>query len=139
MFKFGAGAANAAKTATKSAKTIPIATLALFAGRDSMTIFTSFNVPPLLGPIIGSVALAQFVAPASVQFISTPLHLLGLDLYNRPRGAENPNLKLSDRWAVVRRDWFHASLGRVGRIVPAYGLGGVVNTGMRKRLMKSLE
>ena len=63
--------------------------------RDSLTIFASFNVPPLLAPYIPSHMLpefmqsihkqniAQFVAPAAIQFISTPMHLLGLDIYNR--------------------------------------------------------
>jgi hypothetical protein len=28
--------------------------------------------------------IAQLFCPAAVQFLSTPLHLLGLDLYNNP-------------------------------------------------------
>lgn len=64
------------------------------------------------------------------------MHLLGLDLYNRqPPGG----LKWQDRWARVRRDWFVSCLARIGRIVPAYGVGGVVNVRFRTALMKGVQ
>lgn len=132
---FGAGSGSSAVK-----KVVPKTTLALFAVRDCMTIFASFNVPPLLAPFLGSQNAAQFLAPASMQLFSTPLHLLGLDLYNRPRGqSEWKGLTLQERWGVVKRDWLGASFARMGRIVPAYGVGGVVNSGIRKRLMAGLE
>ena len=34
----------------------------------------------------------------------------------------------------VGRDWFGSSLARMGRIVPAFGVGGVVNNGVRRRI-----
>lgn len=133
---------------------IPAATYALFTLRDSLTIFASFNVPPLLAPHIresldkatGSLGLAlrrhvdaasaaQFAAPAAVQILSTPLHLLGLDLYNRPAGS----VRWSERSTKVVREWGPSFLARIGRIVPAFGLGGVVNTKVRRGLMKKLE
>ena len=133
---FGAAAGTGAK------KVVPKTTMALFAARDSMTMFASFNVPPVLGPILGSAAAAQILAPAGVQLASTPLHLLGLDLYNRPRDVPavgGRDTKWSDRLRVVRRDWIGASFARMGRIIPAYGIGGVVNTNVRKKLMGSLD
>jgi hypothetical protein len=78
------------------------------------------------------------VAPAGVQILSTPLHLLGLDLYNRPRGAAGEGLGWRERWRVVRRDWFGASLARMGRVVPAFGVGGVVNAGVRRRMLEGV-
>ncbi|EEH45006.1 uncharacterized protein PADG_08664 [Paracoccidioides brasiliensis Pb18] len=124
---------------------IPKRSFALFCLRDSMTIFASFNLPTLLSPHIPDILastpssktmLAQFSIPASVQLFSTPLHLLGLDLYNRqPEGG----LLAADRWSRVKRDWAPSCIARVGRIVPAYGFGGVANTKFRASLMKSLE
>ncbi|MCJ1380182.1 hypothetical protein MMC17_003285 [Xylographa soralifera] len=119
---------------TSLKKVVPKSTLALFALRDSLTVFASFNVPPLLAPVLGSQNAAQFLAPAGVQLFSTPLHLLGLDLYNRPERG----VGWGDRWARIRRDWGGAALARMGRVVPAFGVGGVVNGGVRGWLMEGL-
>ncbi|KAK3687751.1 hypothetical protein B0T22DRAFT_138176 [Podospora appendiculata] len=120
----------------------------LFAARDCMTIFASFNVPPLLGPVLthhlnDSVqryatgqTLAQFAAPAAVQLLSTPVHLLGLDIYNRPFAAGTPTL--GDRWAAVRKNWGISTAARICRIMPAFGVGGVVNFKVRDGLMRKL-
>jgi len=111
-----------------------------------MTIFASFNIPPLLGPVldkklgeemqkaVSGQTLAQFVAPASIQLASTPLHLLGLDLYNR-----GGLVSWADRWAVVKKNWGVSAVARICRIVPAFGVGGVVNSKVRRGLMEKLE
>ena len=78
-------------------------------------------------------SIAQFIAPAVVQVASTPLHLLGLDLYNRG------HISFQERWSLVRTAWFPSVCARIARIVPAFGVGGVVNTGVRQKLMKPLE
>ncbi|KJR80190.1 uncharacterized protein SPSK_05345 [Sporothrix schenckii 1099-18] len=144
---------------------VPLPSYLLFALRDCMTIFASFNIPPRLGPYlddklglggeaaarqalsraVSGLAVAQFAAPALTQFVSTPVHLLGLDLYNRPWQASGPAghangpATWADRFAAVRRNWLVSSLARIGRIVPAFGVGGVVNMKMRKSLMTPLE
>jgi hypothetical protein len=80
--------------------------------------------------------LAQFSCPALMQFASTPLHLLGLDLYNRqPPGG----MPWTERASRIRRDYISSSFARMGKIVPAYGIGGVVNVRMRAALMGKLE
>jgi hypothetical protein len=79
-------------------------------------------------------SVAQFVAPAAVQVLSTPLHLLGLDIYNR-----NGSTTMMQRLALVRREWAKSCLARIGRIVPAFGVGGVVNASVRRSLMGKLE
>ncbi|KAL9028928.1 MAG: hypothetical protein Q9196_002774 [Gyalolechia fulgens] len=122
-------------------RSIPKASYALFALRDSLTIFASFNVPPLLAPMlsmevektIGRASLAQILAPAAVQVVSTPLHLWGLDLYNRP------GVSWRERVKQVGKNWAGSTAARMGRIVPAFGFGGVVNTKVRRRLMEGLE
>ncbi|TGJ80142.1 hypothetical protein E0Z10_g8628 [Xylaria hypoxylon] len=126
---------------------VPLPTYALFTLRDCLTIFASFNVPPLLGPVVSErlsaemrqrvtgETIAQFAAPAAVQLFSTPIHLLGLDLYNRPAGAAS----WADRWALVRKNWLISCAARVCRIVPAFGLGGTVNMKVRRNLMERLS
>ncbi|KAI9732282.1 MAG: hypothetical protein M1818_007602 [Claussenomyces sp. TS43310] len=124
------------------------ASFALFALRDCMTVFASFNIPPLLGPFIDRAALghelgrslsgdtlAQLLAPAAIQLLSTPLHLLGLDLYNR----HAPHISAADRWAIIRKNWAISAAARIARIVPAFGFGGVVNKKMRCGLMERLS
>ncbi|KAF4973759.1 hypothetical protein FZEAL_9238 [Fusarium zealandicum] len=131
---------------------VPLPSYALFALRDCMTIFASFNVPPLLGPWLdqrmsdevrkrfSGLYAAQFMAPALVQFVSTPMHLFGLDLYNRPAsGPAGAAISLRDRLVLVRQNWLISSIARICRIVPAFGVGGVVNMKVRKNLMGKLE
>ena len=124
---------------------VTLPSYALFAARDCMTIFASFNVPPLLGPAlsrrvgdevqryVSGQTMAQFAAPAAVQLASTPVHLWGLDIYNRPGVT-----CWRDRWAVVRKNWAVSTAARICRIVPAFGVGGVVNFKVRRGLMEKL-
>ncbi|KAH6634830.1 hypothetical protein B0J18DRAFT_31926 [Chaetomium sp. MPI-SDFR-AT-0129] len=124
---------------------VTLPSYALFAIRDCLTIFASFNVPPLLGPAlsgrlgpeiqryVSGQTMAQFAAPAMVQLASTPVHLWGLDIYNRPTVT-----CWRDRWAVVRKNWAVSTAARICRIVPAFGVGGVVNYKMRRGLMEKL-
>lgn len=88
----------------------------------------------ILGSESGRLNTAQFLAPAAMQLISTPIHLLGLDLYNR-----QGNLGMAARASRVVRDWGVSALARMGRIVPAFGVGGVVNGKMRRNFMDGLE
>lgn len=120
----------------------------LFAARDCMTIFASFNLPPLLGPAltaklspemqkhISGQTMAQFAAPAAVQVLSTPMHLLGLDIYNRPGVLPGG---WHDRWRQVVKNWGMSTAARICRIVPAFGVGGVVNVKVRRNLMERLS
>lgn len=137
---FGAGGGGGGK--------VPGATYALFAVRDMLTIFASFNLPPMLADRIpmgeqmerhvSRISVAQFVAPAAVQVLSTPLHLLGLDLYNRT-GKAGERVSVASRVGKVVKDWAPSCVFRICRIVPAFGVGGVVNRGMRERLLGRLE
>ncbi|GAM88229.1 hypothetical protein ANO11243_062600 [Dothideomycetidae sp. 11243] len=125
-------------------RAVPGPTYVLFAARDCLTVFASFNLPPILAPAVplsqaaekyvSATSVAQFVAPAAIQLVSTPLHLLGLDLYNR-----NEPTAFAERMKKVRVDWLKSSLARMARIVPAFGVGGVVNTSVRKSMMAKLE
>lgn len=110
-----------------------------FVVRDSLTIFASFNLPAVVAPALpesldsfaSRLLIAQMITPSGVQFLSSPLHLLGLDIYNR-RGA----ITWSDRMAFIRKAWLSTSTARATRVFVAFGLGGVVNTSARTGAMK---
>jgi hypothetical protein len=133
-----------------AARAVPLVSYALFGARDCLTIFASFNVPPLLGPWLADrlpegiqshvtgQTLAQFTAPAAVQLVSTPVHLLGLDLYNRPWDGAARRPSWADRWRQVRGNWAVSAAARMCRVIPAFGVGGVVNSKMRSDLMEKL-
>lgn len=135
----------------QAVRKVPVASYALFTARDCMTIFASFNVPVLLGPGVGAwmgeemcrrvcsgQTVVQFAAPAAVQVLSTPVHLLGLDLYNRPACERTGVPNWGERWALVRKNWGISVVARLCRIIPAYGVGGVVNVKVRRSLMEGL-
>ena len=136
---------------TNAPRPVPLPTLLLFGCRDACTVFASFNLPSIIAPglaqmpgwnkewenHVSRVSVAQFIAPAAIQAISTPLHLLGLDLYNRPNDL-GCHVSHRDRLQRVARDWGKSFAARICRIVPAFGVGGIVNTAVRRSMMERL-
>lgn len=122
---FGVGAAH----------TLPLRSYGLFASRDSMTILASFTLPGVIGHELEKEFgmshhtannLAQLVAPCMMQFLSAPLHLHGLDLYNRGTATQ------AERIGFIKQEYLKTALARIARIFPAFGIGGVVNKYIRK-------
>lgn len=114
---------------------MPLTSMGLFGTRDSMTILASFSLPGLISTKmqenygVGQTSadtIAQLVTPVSMQILSTPLHLLGLDLYNRSHAEPK------DRVSFIQREYLKTALARMARIFPAFGIGGVVNKAVRK-------
>ncbi|RKO96939.1 hypothetical protein CAUPRSCDRAFT_3417, partial [Caulochytrium protostelioides] len=108
----------------------------LYMIRDGLTIWASFTVPPLVGAALATRKLlpvdycqpvAQLLTPVTVQLVSTPIHLWGMDLYNRPSAS------IPQRLAFVQAQYGAATLARMSRIFPAFGIGGVANTAFRAR------
>jgi hypothetical protein len=126
---------------TGTPRPVPLPSFVLFSIRDAMTIGFSFNVPARLAPLMpntpmmSSESLAQFLSPVSCQLISTPLHLYGLDLYNR----SEKGLCWKDRLKAVRTHYLQSTLARMCRIIPAFGFGGVTNTKVRRSLLEKIE
>ena len=113
---------------------VPYGSFGLFATRDSMTILASFTLPPVVSHSLfqplgfskfTADTLAQLLTPVCMQVFSTPLHLVGLDLYNRPQTT------LAERANFLAREYLKTTAARMSRILPAFGLGGVVNKGAR--------
>ncbi|KAJ3414154.1 hypothetical protein HDV05_007016 [Chytridiales sp. JEL 0842] len=130
----GAPAAAAASAVIK--KKVPFRSYSLYTIRDSLTIFASFNLPGLLAshlnenysvPLTQARTFAQLFTPCAVQLTSSPLHLLGMDFYNRPQAT------VGERVSFIKREYVKTTAARIGRIFPAYGIGGVANTFFRKQ------
>lgn len=112
-----------------------ITSMGLFATRDSSTILASFSLPDIVSSKffqpsgmskLSADTAAQLVTPVTMQIFSTPLHLFGLDLYNREKAT------FPERTAFVGREYVKTVLARMARILPAFGVGGVVNKYVRK-------
>lgn len=59
---------------------------------------------------------AQVFCPLAIQFVSTPLHLIGLDLYNRK------TVSFTERMNMVKTQYWKTALMRSARIIPAFSL-----------------
>jgi hypothetical protein len=122
---------------TVQPKVFPASTLALLFMRDIITVASAFTLPPIFARSLsnklgvserGSLTVAQLASPLLVQVLVTPLHLLGLDLYNRE------GMKLGARVKYLK-GLFSNTLGmRMVRFMPAYGIGGIINNELRKSM-----
>lgn len=104
--------------------------------RDAITIYGSFTLAQQCANIIpdslashpySKTVFTQLLVPVVSQLFATPLHLLGLDLYNRQY-----HVPIRDRAAVVMRDLPVATMIRGVRIIPAFGFGCLANMGLRE-------
>lgn len=121
--------------ASSSSRAFPKLSYLLFAARDSLTIAASFTAPSYIAGLLQEKKIvssektanvtAQLFSPCAVQFFSTPVHLYALDLYNRP------DISIASRAQLIRKEYFKSALARIGRIGPAFGIGGVGNTYLR--------
>ncbi len=65
------------------------------------------------------------VCPLAIQIVATPLHLLGLDFYNKPTST------MSERLQFLKRESAKSTFVRMIRFLPAYSIGGVLNIVLR--------
>jgi len=115
----------------KAPGAVPAISLAVWCLRDSLTILTSFNVPPHLAKYLSgngyfeteqkAFKYATLLCPVLMQILSTPLHLYGFDRYNYAQSAA------VDRVKRIAKTYPQSTAARMGRIFPAYGVGGVGN------------
>ncbi|KXS17451.1 hypothetical protein M427DRAFT_97091 [Gonapodya prolifera JEL478] len=117
-------------------KALPVYTYGLFWTRDMMTMAAAFTLPAPIAhhlhahldiPLTTAQTASQLILPCSIQLLSTPIHLAALDMYNRPDAT------LRQRAVQIRREYAKSVLARMGRILPALGIGGVLNGWLRER------
>jgi hypothetical protein len=105
--------------------------------RDAITIFGAVNLPSMISaslpedtfanPVL-KMATIQLLVPVLSQIFATPIHLLGLDIYGHPNSE--------CRLARIRRVLGATTLVRCARIIPAFGVGLIANTGLREYFHK---
>jgi hypothetical protein len=104
--------------------------------RDSSTILAGFILPKHGTEILVNYGMdrktagvsAQLFTPCMMQFLSVPLHLYGMDLYNNPQHTS------TQRVQFIKREYAKTVGARIGRIFPAFGVGGVTNTWLRANM-----
>lgn len=111
--------------------------------RDAVTIFGSFTMAPALTAAIpDSVTtsdhtkylITQMTVPVFSQLVAAPIHLLGLDFHNRQH-----EVTLADRVRTIKGDLFGATAIRCVRIIPAFGVGCIVNTELQSSFHRRIE
>jgi len=122
---------------------VPNLSRLLFVLRDSLTVLASFWLAPLVAkafrrmdPTLSERSAsdrADFLVPATAQFISTPLHLYGIAL------KEHPTMTNAELFKIVRRDYFPAVGARCARIIPAYGFGMMFMKRVRSQMHDRVE
>jgi len=86
---------KAAETAQVANRAVPLTTYGTFLSRDALIIGAGFILPAMVAGGLESATgmdrpkaekVAQLATPCGMQIAITPIHLLGLNLYNTPRG-----------------------------------------------------
>jgi hypothetical protein len=126
---------GAAQPAMRAAK-VPKVVGATFLLRDAITIFGSITLPTFIPtPILESISsnpkiretAVQLAVPMLSQVVATPVHLLGLDLY-----GQQQRIGAVERWRAIRQNLGGTTMVRCARIVPAFGVGCIVNANLRE-------
>ncbi|CAM9571376.1 unnamed protein product [Discosporangium mesarthrocarpum] len=121
---------------------VPAASFALFTVRDVATMAAAFTLPTPMSDEMQkrlhmkqgwADGISQLLSPSLVQVFSTPIHILGLDLYNHP-GAS-----VSSRAQMIGKTFGPAIVLRVGRIGAAFGIGGIGNTAIRSTIHRLVD
>lgn len=107
--------------------------------RDAITIFGAVNLPPIISSSLPEeifanpmlkMAMVQLLVPVSSQIFATPIHLLGIDMYSHPNSTA--------RLSRIRHNIKATTMVRCARIVPAFGVGLIVNTELRDYFHKKV-
>ncbi|EPY35737.1 hypothetical protein STCU_00937 [Strigomonas culicis] len=143
-------------------KKVPFFTRALFCGRDTLTCLAAFTIAPMLagwmseryyhhkrigGQVVtlpedegkthlplSTADTAQIVTPALLQFLTTLLHITAI----RYRQTY-PKFDMGDLKDSLRKTYISSTLLRMCRIIPAFGIGGIMNREVRSNLLDKAE
>lgn len=107
----------------------PKVSYGLFVIRDSVIVGSSFNGPLVVSPILQEKlgwgkeladTVAQLSCPGLAQIAATPVHLIGLDFYNRPEVA------VAKRFDGLLRRMMEPLVARMARQIYVFGIGGIL-------------
>ncbi|KAG5466175.1 hypothetical protein GH5_00915 [Leishmania sp. Ghana 2012 LV757] len=140
-------------------KPVPFMTRALFCGRDTLTCVAAFTFVPTVASWISGYAyyqkrlpqapdvilpdsegkvrlpisctdVAQMLTPALLQLLTTLMHITAI----RYRQTY-PQFSLKDLSDSLRSTYLSSTLLRMCRIMPAFGIGGIMNRELRSSLL----
>jgi len=124
----------------KSAASFPARSWAMFIARDIVTVGAGFVLPEIVSDAMvknGIISnkptadiIAQLAVPISAQLVLTPMHLLALDMYNRPRK------NMADRVRNIRSLLVESAGARIARVGCVYGIAGIGNKFCRGHLLE---
>lgn len=127
--------------AAAAASAVPAAAYGAWMCRDLTVIGAAFVLPTHVAGLLhercavpqrDATRLAQLVTPVAAQLVAGPLHLLGLDCVNRPPVASSSwAASFAERGRALRAGWVEVVAARMVRILPGYGIAGVLNTELR--------
>ncbi|EPY42739.1 hypothetical protein AGDE_01184 [Angomonas deanei] len=148
--------------AASSNKKVPFLTRSLFCGRDVITCLAAFTIAPMMatwlsqyfyhhkkvhGEIVtlpedegkrhipvSTADAGQVITPALLQFFTTLLHITAI----RYRQTY-PKFDVKDLADSLRATYISSTLLRICRIIPAFGIGGIMNREMRSNLLDKAE
>jgi hypothetical protein len=120
---------------TKVASNVPPGAYAAWLGRDLISMGVFFTLPPIVGKQIAGITgseksgyyAAQIGLPLIVQTITTPMHLLGYDVYNNPKNT------LAQRITFLQKDYFQNVGMRMIRMAPPWSFGTIGNREFRSK------
>ena len=129
----------------QSLRPVPTAAYLSWMARDCVVIGSSFVLPSYVTPLIQdatglslatSATISQLFTPVVAQLVAGPLHLWGLTLYNA--AADHSLYQKVNSW---RNGLASVTGARMLRILPGYGVAGVINKKSRswwkQRLLES--
>ena len=115
----------------QSPKPVPTASYLSWIMRDGLVIGSSFVLPAYVTPLVEdatgwsystSAMVSQLLTPVAAQVLAGPLHLWGLTLYNAPTEHS-----LRQKLSAWQSGLPSVTGARMLRILPGYGVAGVVN------------
>lgn len=120
------------KLLNKHLVTFPFRSNILLATRDMMTINAAFIWKKDLINYLDkymmhnkSEFIASILLPIAIQFFSTPIHILAIDMY------EKPHASVMERCKNIQACYRSILFGRIIRTIPAFGVGGFINDMLR--------
>jgi hypothetical protein len=132
--------AFAALFGTKAPQGVPMGSYAAWLGRDVISMGVIFTAPPIVGKQVAGIFgsekagyyAAQFGLPLVLQTVTTPMHLLGYDIYNNPKNT------FAQRIAFMGKDYAKNVGIRMIRMVPPWSVGTIGNREMRQSFREKL-
>jgi hypothetical protein len=131
-----------AKMFGASVQAVPRVSYGLWIARDFTVIGSSFVLPATVAKHLEStigmeqvdaIKIAQLGTPLVAQLVAGPLHFMGLDHCNRNLSQLSLSQRWTSRWAAVQGSFVEVVAARMLRIIPGYGIAGVLNTELRSK------